>query len=230
MDKVSLRDNGASFEVTLLEAARPSRLIVFAVGSGGNPERHLPLLTSLAEQGYTVIAPHFERLASPRPTEEELLLRARRLRLALDSAARPNMPVVGVGHSIGATILVALAGGQLWMHAGRQVPVAPDERLSRLLLLTPATGFFQAPGALDAVRAPTFLWAGTNDVITPPDEAEFLKRQLEGRVAVELRLVDGAGHFSFMNTLPPQISDPHPDRETFLTNLATEILIAVGAK
>ncbi len=211
------------FDVTLLDVAAPGRTVLFAVGGGGDPERHLPLLTYLAEHGCTVVAPHFERLASPEPTEHELLLRGRRLRLALDRVARSSLPVVGVGHSIGATMLLALAGAQLWMRSGRHLPVAPDRRLEKLALLTPATGFFHAPDALDGLAVPILAWAGTNDPITPPAQAEFLERELGARVPVEVRLVEGAGHFSFMNTPPPQIPEPLPNREEFLNGLATEV-------
>jgi alpha-beta hydrolase superfamily lysophospholipase len=225
IDTVSLSDNGVSFDVTFLEAVKPSCIVLFSVGSGGNPERHLPLLEALAKHGCNVVAPHFERLASPKPTDEELLLRARRLRLALDRAALPNLPITGIGHSIGATVLVTFAGGQIWMGPGHQLQIEPDERLSRLVLMTPATGFFQAPGALDDFRVPLplLIWAGTNDVITPPAQATFLKQSLENRVLVDLRVIDGAGHFSFMNTLPPQTIDPLPNREVFLADLAVAI-------
>ena len=222
ISKVVLTDEAEAFDLTMLESPEPSRIVLFAVGSGGNPERHLPLLMSLAEHGCTVVAPHFARLASPMPTESDLLLRARRLRLALDSVARPGLPVAGVGHSIGATMLLALAGGQLWMRAGQRLPIAPDRRLDRLVLLTAATGFFQAPGALDAVSTPILAWAGTKDVITPPAQTEFLKRDLGARVPVEMRIVEGAGHFSFMNELPPNTMDTLPDRDAFLASLAIE--------
>ena len=78
MDKLSLVDNGEQFDVTLLEATEPVCIVLFAVGAGGNPERHLPFLTALTQLGCNIVATHFERLASPRPTNEELLLRARR--------------------------------------------------------------------------------------------------------------------------------------------------------
>ncbi len=220
-NKVTLNDNGASFDVTRIDAPTKSCSVLFAVGSGGNPERHLPLLNSLAESGCTVIAPHFDRLATPMPTSEELLLRARRLKIALDAVVNPNLPVYGVGHSIGATILLAMAGGQIWMGPEQRLSIAPDVRLNRLVLMTPPTGFFQAPGALSAIHIPSQVWAGTNDVITPPSQAELLKRQLGS--LVELRVVEGAGHFSFMNTLPPQTEDPLPEREAFLQCLAVEI-------
>jgi len=115
VSRLSLNDGAESFDVTVFEAAHPSRVVLFAVGGGGNPDRHLPLLKYLSDRSCTVVAPHFERLVSPIPTEGELLLRGRRLSLALDSAARPGLIVAGVGHSIGATMLLALARGQVWM-------------------------------------------------------------------------------------------------------------------
>jgi pimeloyl-ACP methyl ester carboxylesterase len=223
VEKLSLKDGGGSFDVTVLEAALPCRVVLFAVGGGGNPERHLPLLTALRDHGCTVVAPHFERLVSPTPSDGDLELRARRLRIALDFGARPAVSVAGVGHSIGTTMLLALAGGQVWMRAGQRLSIDPDTRFDRLALLAPATGFFHAPGALDAVCTPIFAWAGTNDVVTPPVQAEFLKRALGAQVPVDVRIVEGAGHFSFLNTLPPQTTDPLPNREMFLANIASEV-------
>lgn len=223
MEKISLSDAHSSFEVTYLEGEKSSRIVLFAVGSGGNPERHLPLLRSLVQNGCNVVAPHFNRLVSARPTLDELMVRAHRLRLSLDFAARPNLPIVGVGHSIGATILLAFAGGQMWLEPNQQVPIQADGRLKRLVLFTPPTGFFQAPSALDNVHTPIQLWAGTHDNITPPAQAEFVKREMANRIDVDLRVVVGAGHFSFMNTLPPQIVDTFAERNEFLANLAVEV-------
>ena len=84
MARIALQDNGVTFEATLLEASSPVCKVLFAVGSGGNPERHLPLLHYLFENHCTVIAPHFDRLVSPSPSAADLLLRARRLQIALD--------------------------------------------------------------------------------------------------------------------------------------------------
>jgi pimeloyl-ACP methyl ester carboxylesterase len=180
-------------------------------------------LTALAERGCTVVAPHFERLLSPLPTDGELLRRARRLSIALGSVARPRVPVAGVGHSIGATMLLALAGGEVWMRPGQRLSIPPERCMDRLVLLAPATGFFQVPGALDAVSTPILAWAGTQDVVTPPAQARALERALGTRVPVEVRIVDGAGHFSFMNVPPPQTTEPLPDRDTFLAELVAEV-------
>jgi pimeloyl-ACP methyl ester carboxylesterase len=223
VEKRFLHDGGESFEVTTLDVERPSRVVLFAVGGGGNPERHAPLLCSLAERDCVVVAPHFERLVSPTPTDEHLLLRARRLKLALDSVARPGVPVSGVGHSIGATMLLALTGGEVWMRPGAPLPIGRDERIERLALMAPATNFFRAPGALDPVRTPLLVWAGTDDTITPSAQAEFLSQTLGARLPVTLHAVEGAGHFSFMNILPTHVSDPLANREAFLAALASEI-------
>ncbi|WP_320042078.1 hypothetical protein [uncultured Desulfobacter sp.] len=75
------------------------------MGAGGQPERYATLMGTLAESGRMIVAPHFDRLASPVPREEELTLRARRLSLALDAFVQPGITAVGVGHSIGAATL-----------------------------------------------------------------------------------------------------------------------------
>jgi pimeloyl-ACP methyl ester carboxylesterase len=222
--RLELTDESGAFVVTRLEVPEPRGTVLFAVGAGGNPERHLPLLSALSERGFTVVAPHFERITPTSVTGEDLLLRARRLRQALDSVAAPDAAVIGVGHSIGATMLVALAGGQVWMGAGHRLSIDPDERLRKLVLLTPTTGFFQAPGALDDVRVPILAWAGAKDTITPPSHAELLKQALQDRGPVEVRIEPEASHFSFMHVPPPNVVESLADRDEFLARLTAEVI------
>ena len=113
MHTQTLKDGSESFEVSLHKSQEVSPVVLFAVGAGGNPERHITLLELLAESGCTVVAPHFQRLSSLVPTEADLTLRARRLRIALDAFVQPGASVAGIGHSIGAAILIALSGGQM---------------------------------------------------------------------------------------------------------------------
>jgi pimeloyl-ACP methyl ester carboxylesterase len=212
----TLQDENASFTVTVLGSATSDREVLFAVGAGGDPERHATLMETIVKAGCRVIAPHFERLASPVPSEEELLLRARRLCFALDKFSQPNATAVGVGHSIGAAALLALVGAQMWLGPERQVSIAPDSRLTRLVLLAPPTGFFQAPGALDSVRTPTLAWVGSADNITPSVQTKWLADTMCQQCPVELRITQGAGHFSFMDMSPPQTIEPLPNKAAFL--------------
>lgn len=218
-----LQDGADSFKVSVHEAAMNSPVVLFAVGSGGQPERHATLLDALVESGCTVVAPHFERLASPFPNEEELNLRARRLSLALDAYVRPSANAMGVGHSIGAASLIALAGAEMWLGPGRRVNIAPDRRLTRMALLAPPTGFFRAPGALDAVRVPILAWVGSADNITPPAQTEWLADAMRDQCIVDVRVTDGAGHFSFMDNPPPQTTEPLADKQAFLREHASEV-------
>ena len=223
MQTHTLQDETDSFKISVHKAARNSPAVLFAVGSGGQPERHATLLETLVESGCTVIAPHFERLSSPFPGEAEITLRARRLSLALDSFLQPGATAAGVGHSIGATTLVALAGGQMWLGPGQRVNIARDSRLTRLALLAPPTGFFQAPGALNAVRVPILAWVGSRDDITPPAQIEWLMQAMRDWQAVDVRITEGAGHFSFMDLPPPQTTEPLPNKQAFLREYSNEI-------
>lgn len=216
----SLEHGTERIEATRFDPPQARRSVLFAVGAGGNPERHLPLLQKLSEHGCRVIAPHFERIVSPSPGEAELVARAQKLQLALDALAQDGRPVVGVGHSIGAMLLLALAGGKAWTRNRQQLSIARDARLDRLALLAPATLFFNAPGALDEMNAPLLICAGTRDEITPLAQAEFLQKACADRLPVELRRFEGAGHFSFMDVLPPHVTDPLSQRDVFLAQLA----------
>jgi alpha-beta hydrolase superfamily lysophospholipase len=224
MTEISLKDANGQFAVTVLGPDNGARIVLFGVGFGGDPGRHKPLLKRLSDNACTVVAPHFERPASLFPTETELSARARRMRLALDSVARPNVPVAGVGHSIGAAILLALAGGCARVRSGRMAAIDPDERLGRLVLMAPATDFFQVPGSLDDVRIPILAFAGTEDNVTPASRVTSLQRSVGDPSAVEVNVVKGAGHFSFMNTPPPNTVEPLSDRDSFLAALGDKIL------
>lgn len=78
MKTIALRDGDATFAVDAAAPERPERAVLFSVGGGGDPGRHTPLLETLADRGFAVVAPHFERMTSPHPTEQGLLLRCRR--------------------------------------------------------------------------------------------------------------------------------------------------------
>ena len=85
-------------------------------------------------------------------------------------------------------------------------------------------GFFQAPGALDGVRTPILAWVGGRDTITPPSQGEMIRRALRDRVAVDVRMEEGAGHFSFMHNPPPHAEETLENRDAFLARLTAEVV------
>jgi pimeloyl-ACP methyl ester carboxylesterase len=194
------------------------RVVLFAAGAGGDPERYRPLLEHLAAHGCQVIAPYFERLVAREATTAELLARPVGLVEALRRWASPDAAVVVVGHSIGGWAGLCLAGATPWGRDGRPLDVPREPRVGRLVLYAPAAGWFAAPGALDAVTAPMLVYAGEKDTVTPVEQAIRLK---SASAQADLRVVPGAGHFSFMNTPPPgTVEDEGFNRAQFLTDLA----------
>jgi pimeloyl-ACP methyl ester carboxylesterase len=202
------------------------RVVLFAAGAGGDPERYRPLLEYLAAHDCQVIAPCFERLA-PEAATAELLTRPAGLVEALHRWASPDAAVVVAGHSIGGWAALCLAGGTPWGRDRKPLDVPREPRVSRLVLYAPAAAWFAAPGALDAVTVPMLVYAGELDTITPVEQAIHLK---SAPASVDLRIVPKAGHFSFMHTPPPGTSDDAAfDRDRFLTGLAqatTEFAVA----
>lgn len=223
MKKITHNNGKGDFEFLFLKKSNPTFTAIFSAGGGGNPERHLPLLQSLAESGCTVVAPYFERLVSPIPSAQELYLRVTTLETALDLATDSKLPIVGIGHSIGATLLLSLAGARMWLNADTCLSIDRNEHLKKLVLFSPPTGFFQAANSLINIQIPLQVWGGTLDTITPPQQLEVFHRGLPNQAQVDIKLIEGAGHFNFMNVLPPNIVDPIKKRDEFLTQLSSEV-------
>ncbi len=213
------RDEGGEFRLLVHEARNPKGLVLFAVGAGGGPERHGPLLEAFASAGHSVVAPSFERIVGGRVTQPDLELRARRLGTAVSKVAVDGAPLVGVGHSIGAATLLMLAGAQGWMGPGQRLPplrIAPGS-FSRLMLMCPPTGFFQGPGSLDELdEVPTVFWSGELDRIVRTADVEFVAKRISGAEVVEVK---GADHFSFMDERPPTMPPVMDDQAGFLGEL-----------
>ena len=96
-------------------------------------------------------------------------------------------------------------------------------RFARLALFAPPTDFFRKPGALEPVRVPIRIWVGARDSLTPPAQAQFLQDALKSQVPIDICLDAEAGHFSYMDELPPNVTDPHPDRSAFRASLANDV-------
>jgi hypothetical protein len=219
----SIQSNEKQFTVSVLEAMQPSCVVVFAAGRGGSPVRHLPLLRVVAQYGCTIIAPHFEMLTSLTPAKAELDARIKMLEIVLRLYSHVHQTIVGIGHSIGATLLLTLAGGKGLTYSGHHIGPNSIWKFERLALLAPPVDFFMHPGALQSVDTQIYLRNGSKDTVTPPSKALLLKHMFEKQVQINFLLDEEAGHFSYMDELPPQIEDSQPNRKVFLVNLATDI-------
>ena len=162
-------------------------------------------------------------LTSLVPTKAELDRRVRRLEASAAEYFKADLPIVGIGHSIGTVTLLALAGGEAQTLAGDTVISGSTWRFDRLALFAPPTDFFRRPGALKSVRVPIRIWVGAKDSITPPAQAQFLKEVLSSQGPIDICLDEEAGHFSYMDELPPNITDSHPNRCKFLASLANDV-------
>ncbi len=119
-------------------------------------------------------------------------------------------------------MLLVLAGATGSTLTGEELVFAAERPFDRLVLFTPPTDFFRHPGALASVTTPMQVWAGGQDRITPPAQAAFLQDALKDQAHVDLHVVEEAGHFTFMDELPPNTPDPHPARADFLRSLAAD--------
>jgi predicted dienelactone hydrolase len=134
---------------------------------------------------------------------------------------------------MGGYTALAVAGGNPSEPSGAPIFVQRDERVTHVVLLAPATPWFQGEGALASVDVPILLFSGAQDDITPLWHAEVVLNGLPEGKEVDHRIIDKAGHFSFMSPFPESMRNPgfapsqDPagfDREAFQRELAIEIL------
>lgn len=114
--------------VLTLGPTRRDRVVLFAAGAGGDPERYGPLLEHLAANGCQVIAPSCELLVAREASTAELLARPFGLVEALRGRAFPDTEVVVVGHSIGGWAALCLAGATPWGRDRKPMEVPREPR------------------------------------------------------------------------------------------------------
>ena len=219
-------------------------LVVISHGNGGTHIIYRTIGLHLARQGYVVAMiehPGNNRIDnSLEGSYENLENRPRHVRLTIDALmahpafAQALLPdqVAIVGHSLGGYTALALAGGKPRFKDGREIEVAADARIRALVLLTPATPWYQHEGGLAEVRLPILMLTAEHDPYTPEWHAEVVLNSVPDRSLVRYRMVENAGHFSFLSPSPPKLrsmgflptTDPEGfDREAFHEVLPEEI-------
>jgi predicted dienelactone hydrolase len=209
-------------------------LVLLSHGTGSTPDVYRGLATDLARAGFAVAAVSHagNRLGDDALSgaADVLAVRTKQAVAAIDRALTalgrdPAEPVGVVGQSLGGATALALAGGRARTMAWespdegeRPIAVVRDPRVAAIVLLTPATPWFGAPGALDRVDVPTVVLSAEHDDHTPAWHGELVRR---GVPHADHHVVAGAGHFFALTPfgeravaagLPPALDPPGFDR------------------
>jgi predicted dienelactone hydrolase len=227
-------------------------LVAVSHGTGGSPWVYRDLAAHLARAGFAVLL--LEHPGNSRNDNSlansitNLENRPRHLSMAIDAAfadsllgprlSRPGVAVIG--HSLGGYTALAVAGGRPYAFPHESpteescpIAVTPDSRVRAIVLLAPASVWFAADGALDAVDVPILMRTGEKDEHTPAFHAEIVKRGVRDPNRVDHAVVRGGGHFAFLTPFPaemvspgfPPSQDPAGfDRAAFLPGLYAEVL------
>ncbi len=104
---------------------------------------------------------------------------------------------------------LAVAGGKPWANPKQKIDVMPDpdSRIRALVLLAPATAFYQPDESLSNVTIPILMLVGEHDPITPKWQADVVLDRVPDRSQVTCRVIENAGHFSFLSPFPPHMKN-----------------------
>jgi len=196
-------------------AAGTFPLVVISHGNGGAGVLYRTTAMHLARNGFVVALPdHAGNTRGDNDlagTVANLENRPRHVRQVIDwaydaspFAGRLKPAIALIGHSLGGYTALAVAGAQP-AGIGHQ---RRDERVFALVLLAPATAWFAAADALRDVRARMLMLTAEHDTHTPPFHADIVRRGLADPSLVEHRMVENAGHFSFLGPFPPALNNP----------------------
>ncbi|MBI9091333.1 MAG: alpha/beta fold hydrolase [Desulfobacterium sp.] len=220
-------------------------LIMVSHGGGGSHLLYRTITTHLAKSGYVVAM--LEHPGNNRnnneldDTHENLVNRPRHVRMTMDAVCfdpqfsgcvQPDNVAI-IGHSLGGYTALAVAGGTPWSETRQRVDVVPDPRVRALVLLAPATAFYIPDDSLKNVTVPILMLVAEHDPFTPRWYGDVVMDRVPDRSKVTCRVVENAGHFSFLSPFPPHMknarfrpsTDPEGfDRETFHGQLPIEVL------
>ncbi|TGE06514.1 alpha/beta hydrolase family protein [Hymenobacter fodinae] len=203
-------------------------LVLISHGTGSSGLVHRNLAHYLARHGYVVgLVEHAHNNRDDNSwanTPQNLVARPRHLLLAINqlfnhqslAAALQPDTVALIGHSLGGYAALALVGGE---PVGRlpetadgpplRIPTPPaDARVKAVVLLAPAIPWFGSEGSLQHVQVPLLVLVGEQDEHTPAAQVEQILAGVPNARQVTLRVIDKAGHFSFLSPFPPARVSP----------------------
>ncbi|MCY9514785.1 alpha/beta hydrolase family protein [Paenibacillus apiarius] len=204
-------------------------LILISHGTGGSPLVYRTLARNLARNGFIVGMPEHpfknRNNNTMEGTVENLTHRPRHIRMAADwffnskdfaGVLKPDA-VSLIGHSMGGYTALATAGG-----VPTSFPYESADGQSHLIQVTPDP----------RINIPILMLVGEKDQYTPSFHAQIILNGIPDHEKVQHRIVENAGHFSFLSPFPeamtnasfPPSQDPLGfDRESFQHELNAEI-------
>ncbi|HEX3075814.1 MAG TPA: alpha/beta hydrolase [Lachnospiraceae bacterium] len=227
-------------------------LIIISHGSGGGNLLYRTIAHYLAGNGFIVGMPEhpFNNFNNNTldGTIENLESRPRHINAAIDwfyeseqfqSILKADSISI-IGHSTGGCTALSVAGGiptsmpnESLDGIPKQVNVALDRKIKSLVLLAPGTFWFKEKGALGGVDIPILMITADKDEFIQPFQAQIVLDGVADRKKVEHRVIENAGHFSFLSPFPefmitPDFFPSHDpvgfDRVKFHRELGNEIL------
>ncbi|NOJ71742.1 alpha/beta hydrolase family protein [Paenibacillus alvei] len=243
-------------DAEVLEGTFP--LVLISHGTGSTPFAYRMLAQHLARNGFIVGMPEHpfnnRNDNSLEGTMQNLANRPRHIRMAIDwffeneGFAEKVIPndVSVIGHSLGGYTALAAAGGEptSFPHESpdgqpQRIEVTPDPRIQSLVLLAPASVWFQSEEALRMINIPILMLDAEKDPFTPAFHAQIIMNGVADRDKVQYRTVQNAGHFSFLSpfpasmvspSFPPSQDPPGFDRIQFQEELYAEITRFIKSK
>lgn len=194
-------------------------VIDFSHGGGSSPFVYRDLACGLARRGFVVVMPihpgNSREDNSLADTVENLERRPRHLSLALTAllasplfAGKVNEERIAVmGHSMGGYTALAASGAKGWAGIGQPLRTEADPRFRAAILLAPATGWFPMNDSLSSISIPTLLVYAEHDRICRRWQAQLVMDLLPSPL-LTTRMIENAGHFSFLSPFPPAMATP----------------------
>lgn len=145
-----------------------------------------------------------------------------------------------IGHSTGGGTALSMAGGiptslphESLDQSPKQINVAHGRKINSLVLLAPGMDWFKEKGSLSGVDIPILMITAEKDQFIQPSQAQIVLDGVADRSKVEHKIVENAGHFSFLSPFPEFMITPEffpaqdPagfDRQKYHNELNQEIL------
>lgn len=141
--------NARELELQVWTVEKPTAVVVFSAGGGGQPANYDRMLRALAGKGFIVVAPaHSDALArgdlsgSAGPTSFAARIEDLGIARGYANATRPGLPLVVMGHSFG-SMMSSLA-------VGAATPAGPQTDPTVKALIA-----FSSPGIVQGLLTPT---------------------------------------------------------------------------